>query len=70
MFQDDYRRSVNEYDEKVFLSFKLMLRELRNIYVSNINCEIAKHAGLDTNITATQVTFDLARETAARKITH
>ena len=23
-----------EYDEKVFLSFKLMLRELRNIYVS------------------------------------
>ena len=25
---------MREYDEKVFLSFKLMLRELRNIYVS------------------------------------
>ena len=32
--QDDYRRGVNEYDEKVFVSFKLILRELRNIYVS------------------------------------
>ena len=32
--QDDYRRGVDEYDEKVFVSFKLILRELRNIYVS------------------------------------
>lgn len=32
-FLDDYRRSINEYDEKVFLSFRLILRELRNIYV-------------------------------------
>lgn len=29
----DYQRSINEYDEKVYLSFKLILRELRNIYV-------------------------------------
>lgn len=29
----DYRRAVNEYDEKVFFSFKLILTELRNIYV-------------------------------------
>ncbi|XP_064402317.1 proteasome activator complex subunit 3-like isoform X2 [Halichondria panicea] len=29
---DDYRRGINEYDEKVFLSFKIMLMELRNIY--------------------------------------
>lgn len=34
--QDDYRRGVDEYDEKVFVSFKLILRELRNIYVSGI----------------------------------
>ncbi len=32
--QDDYRRAVKEYDEKVFVGFKVMLRELRNIYVS------------------------------------
>ena len=36
VFQDDYRRGVDEYDEKVFVSFKLILRELRNIYVSGI----------------------------------
>ena len=30
----DYRRSVNEYDEKVFFSFKLIVMELRNMYVS------------------------------------
>jgi proteasome activator subunit 3 (PA28 gamma) len=29
----DYRRSVNEYDEKVYFSFKLILTELRNIYM-------------------------------------
>lgn len=34
VLQDDYRRGVDEYDEKVFVSFKLILRELRNIYVS------------------------------------
>ena len=32
--QDDYKRAIDEYDEKVFLSFKMVLREIRNIYVS------------------------------------
>ena len=32
--KDDYQRAVDEYDQKVFVSFKLILRELRNIYVS------------------------------------
>lgn len=31
--QQDYRRALTEYDEKVFLSFKLILTEVRNIYV-------------------------------------
>lgn len=38
--QDDYRRAINEYDEKVFLSFKMVLRELRNIYVSYVEEDI------------------------------
>jgi proteasome activator subunit 3 (PA28 gamma) len=32
-FLDDYQRAVDEYDQKVFISFKLILRELRNIYI-------------------------------------
>ena len=32
--QEDYRRAVDEYDEKVFHSFRLMLREVANVYVS------------------------------------
>lgn len=36
LLQDDYRRAINEYDEKVFLSFKIMLMEMRNIYVSQL----------------------------------
>ena len=33
--QEDYRRAVDEYDEKVFHSFRLMLREVANVYVSS-----------------------------------
>lgn len=31
--QDDYKRGIREYDEKVYFSFKLILQEIRNIYV-------------------------------------
>ena len=33
--QDDYRKAVEEYDEKIYFSLKLICVELRNTYVRN-----------------------------------
>ena len=34
--QEDYRRAVEEFDEKAFCGFRLICREVRNIYVSEV----------------------------------
>ena len=31
--QDDYRKAIEEYDEKIYFSLKLICVELRNTYV-------------------------------------
>ena len=33
--QDDYRKAIEEYDEKIYFSLKLICVELRNTYVRN-----------------------------------
>ena len=38
--QDDYRKAVEEYDEKIYFSLKLICVELRNTYVRVI-CYVA-----------------------------
>lgn len=35
-FQEDYRRTVTEIDEKEYISLRLIISELRNQYVSNL----------------------------------
>ena len=35
--QQDYQRAVDEYDQRVFINFRLMLKELRSIYVSDLS---------------------------------
>lgn len=36
LFQEDYRRTVTEIDEKEYISLRLIISELRNQYVSNL----------------------------------
>ena len=36
--QDDYRKAVEEYDEKIYFSLKLICVELRNTYVRDHMC--------------------------------
>ncbi|XP_003392061.2 PREDICTED: proteasome activator complex subunit 3-like [Amphimedon queenslandica] len=44
----DFRRAINEYDEKVFFSFQLILTELRNIYVVLYDVIIKNYLKLKT----------------------
>ena len=39
--QDDYRQALDEYDQKVFHNFRVILQELRNTYVSLLCTELS-----------------------------
>ena len=44
--QDDYRKAIEEYDEKIYFSLKLICVELRNTYVRdllNASCVATHH---------------------------